>query len=81
MNAVKLPELIATSQDEYESLAIELAKNPKKIKIIKDKLSNNFNKTPLYDSLLYARNLEVAYSLIYKRYHNGLNLNDIEINS
>jgi protein O-GlcNAc transferase len=81
LNAVKLPELIATSQDEYESLAIELAKNPKKIKIIKDKLSNNFNKTPLYDSLLYARNLEFAYSLIYKRYHNGLNLNDIEINS
>ena len=81
LNAVRLPELITTSQDQYESLAIALAKNPEKMKIIKDKLVNNLNKTTLYDAALYTRNLEVAYSVMYKRFKNKIDLNDIKINS
>tara|TARA_B110000027_G_scaffold15045_1_gene15029 strand:- start:121 stop:2202 length:2082 start_codon:yes stop_codon:yes gene_type:complete len=81
LNAVRLPELITTSQDQYESLAIALAKNPEKMKIIKDKLINNLNKTTLYDAALYTRNLEVAYSVMYKRFKNKIDLNDIKINS
>ena len=81
LNAVRLPELITTSQDQYESSAIALAKNPEKMKIIKDKLVNNLNKTTLYDAALYTRNLEVAYSVMYKRFKNKIDLNDIKINS
>ncbi|WP_415286935.1 tetratricopeptide repeat protein [Candidatus Pelagibacter sp. Uisw_104] len=81
LNAVRLPELITTSQDQYESSAIALAKNPEKMKIIKDKLINNLNKTTLYDAALYTRNLEVAYSVMYKRFKNKIDLNDIKINS
>lgn len=81
LNAVRLPELITTSQDQYKSSAIALAKNPEKMKIIKDKLINNLNKTTLYDAALYTRNLEVAYSVMYKRFKNKIDLNDIKINS
>ena len=41
LNAVNLPELITTTQEQYESLAIQLATHPEKLKIIKDKLVNN----------------------------------------
>jgi len=38
LNAVNLPELITTTQEQYESFAIELATKPEKLKKIKEKL-------------------------------------------
>jgi predicted O-linked N-acetylglucosamine transferase (SPINDLY family) len=72
INAVNLPELITTTQEQYESLAIELATNPEKLKIIKDKLVNNLPTAPLYDTPLFTRHLESAYLTMYDRYQNGL---------
>ena len=72
LNAVNLPELITTTQEQYESLAIELATNPEKLKIIKDKLVDNLPTAPLYDTQLFARHLESAYLTMYNRYQQGL---------
>ena len=72
LNAVNLPELITTNQEQYESLAIELATNPEKLKIIKDKLVNNLATAPLYNTPLFTRHLESAYVEMYDRYQNGL---------
>jgi len=72
LSAINLPELITTSIKEYESLAIELANNPDKFKIIKDKLFINIRKAPLYDTKLFTKNLESAYTTMYERYHQGL---------
>ena len=72
INAVNLPELITTTQEEYESLAIELATNPEKLKIIKDKLVDNLPTAALYDTPLFTRHLESAYLTMYDRYQNGL---------
>ena len=72
INAINLPELITTTQEQYESLAIELATNPEKLKIIKDKLVNNLSTAPLYDTPLFTRRLESAYLTIYDRYQHGL---------
>jgi predicted O-linked N-acetylglucosamine transferase (SPINDLY family) len=72
ITAINLPELITTSQKEYELLAIELATDPEKLKIIKDKLMSNLSTAPLYDTPLFARNLESAYSMMYERYQQGL---------
>ena len=79
LKAVKLPELITSTQEEYESLAIELATNTKKLKNIKDRLINNFATTKLYDISLYTMHLEIAYIKMYKQYQNKLNPNNIEI--
>mgnify|MGYP001409092847 CR=1 FL=1 len=46
VNALNLPELITNSLEEYESLAIELATNPDKLKAIKDKLASNLTTAP-----------------------------------
>ena len=72
LNAVGLPELITTTQQEYEVLAVELAKNPKKLKAIKDKLAKNLPSAPLYDTPLFTRHLESAYKKMYNRHHEGL---------
>jgi predicted O-linked N-acetylglucosamine transferase (SPINDLY family) len=79
LSAVKLPEMITSTQNEYESLAIELATNPKKLKIIKDKLKNNLNTAPLFNTSLYAQHLEAAYLKMYERYQNNLDIEDIKI--
>lgn len=72
LNAVNLPELVTHSQEEYESLAIELANCPDKIKKIKDKLLANLSTAPLYDTQLFTKNLESAYRTMYERHHQGL---------
>jgi predicted O-linked N-acetylglucosamine transferase (SPINDLY family) len=72
LNAVNLPELITTTQEQYESLAIELAMHPEKLKAIKDKLTSNLPTAPLYDTPLFTKHLESAYLSMYDRYQQGL---------
>jgi len=79
MNAANLAELVTTNQEQYESLAIELATNPEKLKIIKDKLVDNLATSPLYDTPLFTRHLESAYLTMYERYQQGLDLDHIYI--
>jgi predicted O-linked N-acetylglucosamine transferase (SPINDLY family) len=72
VNALGLPELITNTAEEYESLAIELAKNPDKLKAIKDKLEANLSTAPLYNTKLFAKSIETAYTKMYERHHQGL---------
>ena len=72
LNAIGLPELITSTQEEYEALAIELAMNPQKLTIIKLKLANNRLATPLFDTPRFTKNLEAAYIKMYERYHADL---------
>ena len=71
LQAIGLAELITHSPDEYETLAIKLATNPAELKKIKDKLESNRLKMPLFDTNLFCRNLESAYSKVYERHLNG----------
>ena len=79
LNAIGLPELIATSQEEYETLAIELALNPQKLSDIKLKLANNRLTNPLFDTPRFAKNLEAAYLQMYERYQADLPPDHISI--
>ena len=79
LNAINLPELITNTQEEYESLAIELAMNPEKLADAKLKLANNRLTTPLFDTPRFAKNLEAAYIKIYERYQLDLEPDHIAI--
>ena len=79
LNAVNMPELITNSIEEYESLAINLAKNPKKLKAIKEKLLNNKSTAPLYDTNLFTKGLESAYKKMYERNQRALEPENISI--
>ena len=72
LNAIGLPELITHSQDEYENLAIELARNPQKLEDIKLRLAHNRLNTPLFDTPLFTKNIEAAYTQMYERYQADL---------
>ena len=72
LNAIGLPELITNAQEEYEALAIELAMNPQKLADIKLKLAHTRLTTPLFDTPLFTKNLESAYTKMYERYQNDL---------
>jgi len=72
LNAIGLPELVTSTQEEYEALAIELALNSKKLADIKLKLAKNRLSTPLFDTPLFVKNLEAAYIQMYKRDQLGI---------
>ena len=72
LNAIRLPELITSSQEEYEAVAINLATNPEQLAKLKLKLEQNRLTTPLFDTQRYARDIEAAYTGMYERYHADL---------
>ncbi len=72
LNAIHLPELITSSQAEYEAVAINLATNPEQLAQLKLKLQQNRLTTPLFATQRYTRNLEAAYAVMYERHHADL---------
>jgi len=72
LSAIGLPELITTSPEAYEALAIELAANPEKLSSIKNKLAQNRLTAPLFDTERFTRHLEAAYTAMYERYQGDL---------
>jgi len=72
LKAIDLPELITTTPEQYEHLAIELAQNPEKLSAIRARLDRNRLSTPLFDTELFARHIETAYIQMYERYQAGL---------
>ena len=71
LHAIDCPELITETKEEYESLILELATNPKKLLKIRDKIVDNRLSKPLFNSELYIENLENAYQKIYENYTKG----------
>lgn len=61
LSAAGLPELIARSPQEYEAMALDLARNPEKLKTLRDKLAANRATAPLFDTARFTRYLEAAY--------------------
>ena len=71
LNAVGLPELVTTTEVDYEALIIELATNSNKLKAIKDRLAVNRLTQPLFDTKRYTRNFERGLQKVYDIYFAG----------
>ena len=61
LNAIGLTELITVNKEHYESLILDLAKNPNKLIKIKEKLNKNRLLEPLFNTEEYTKNLENGY--------------------
>ena len=70
--AIGMPELITSTPQAYEDLAIELATNPEKLVALKHKLANNRRTAPLFDMKLFTKHIEAAYRAMYERYQADL---------
>ena len=72
LNAVGLPELVAASPQDYETLALHLARDKDALAAVKTKLARNRNTHALFDTALFTRNLESAFTTMVERHRNGL---------
>jgi len=61
LTAIGLPELITENLQDYENLALALARNPARLAALKQKLDANRLTAPLFDTARFTRNLEAAY--------------------
>jgi len=59
--ALGVPELVTESADQYEALALDLARNRDKLTETRRKISDNRAQAPLFNTPLFARNIERIY--------------------
>jgi len=71
LRAIELPELITTSESEYERLALDLALHPQRLIALREKLAANRLTTPLFNTALFTQHIESAYQQAYQHYFAG----------
>jgi len=81
LNAIGLPELVAETREDYEHLALDLARNPDRLAAIKDRLDDNRLRTPLFDPERFTENLEAGYRQAYEQFLAGGPQGDIIVKS
>lgn len=67
LTAAGLPEMITTSLDDYEALALALVRDPARLAAIRSNLAANRNTHLLFDTARFARHLEAAYTAMHER--------------
>ena len=77
LNSVKLESLVTHSIDDYEKLAINLGNNPKKLKKLRERISDR-TILDLYNVKKFTDNIEDGYQKIYARSQANLNPDNIE---
>jgi predicted O-linked N-acetylglucosamine transferase (SPINDLY family) len=81
LNAIGVPELITSTQQQYEQLAIELTSNPQRLAAIRTRIQDNRLTSSLFDTPRFARGLEAAYLAIHDRAEAGLAPDHIRLNA
>ena len=72
LTAIGLPELITSTPEAYEALAVDLATDPQRLAALKQKLADHRLTYPLFDLALFTRHIEAAYTQMIARHHAGL---------
>jgi predicted O-linked N-acetylglucosamine transferase (SPINDLY family) len=79
LRAVGLPELVAHSLDQYREIVLHYGRDAYALASLKAKLAANRLTTPLFDTDGFARKLEGAYRLIWRRHCAGLKPAPIDV--
>lgn len=69
--AAGLPELVATSDEDYEQLALALARDPARLGKLRQRLQANRMTCPLFNTERFTRDLERAYRMAWERHLAG----------
>jgi predicted O-linked N-acetylglucosamine transferase (SPINDLY family) len=62
LHAAGLAELVVPDGDAYERLALDLARDPARLREIRERLTANRDSCPLFDSQAHTRALEALYT-------------------
>jgi len=71
LRAVGLPELITNSLDEYESLALALARDRERLQSCRERLTRDPARLPLFDTARTTRQIELAYAGMMARWNDN----------
>lgn len=79
LHTVGLPELVTETAQDYEALAIALARDPARLQALRDKLHAQKASSPLFNARQAARDIEAAYLAMHRRHTQGLGPDVIEV--
>jgi predicted O-linked N-acetylglucosamine transferase (SPINDLY family) len=71
LNAIGLPELVTHSVEDYETLALRLAKNPSLLQGYRNRLAKNRLTHPLFDTDRFRRHMEASYLQMWEIWQRG----------
>jgi predicted O-linked N-acetylglucosamine transferase (SPINDLY family) len=71
LSTLGLRELIAGSLEDYEALALRLARDPERLAGLKHALASACETSALFDTDRFRRNLEKAYTTMWRRCQDG----------
>jgi predicted O-linked N-acetylglucosamine transferase (SPINDLY family) len=66
LKAIDMTELVTMGPGDYETVALDLAKNPALLKATREKLARNRTTTALYDSETFRKDIEASYEAMIK---------------
>lgn len=79
LTALDVKELIAKSENEYVSMAIEFAKNTEKLNCLHEKIRKNKYNSKLFNTLNTTKKIEEAYIKAYEIYKKNLPVMNIHL--
>lgn len=68
LHAAGLPELVAQTPEEFVKIAVELAKDPERLRTIREGMRDRLWKSPLIDMKSFTRRLEAAYRQVWREW-------------
>lgn len=71
LHAIGLPDLITSSLQDYEALALSLATQPERLQEVRARLARNRLTSPLFDLDRYRRHIEAAYETMVELSRSG----------
>lgn len=72
LNTLGCPELVATTRQHYQSIAVRLGTDPAYLKAVRAKVWLSRTESPLFNCRLYSSNLERLMLKMWQRYQQGL---------
>jgi predicted O-linked N-acetylglucosamine transferase (SPINDLY family) len=69
--AIGLPELVRETQNDYEVLAVRLAREKATLEALRRKLAQNRTNAALFDTARFTHNLEAAYAAMGDNWRRG----------
>lgn len=68
LQRIGLESLVATSPKQYQSIAVELAKNKSRLAELRAGMRTRFQASPLHDKAGFAREVEAAYRTMWQAF-------------
>ena len=71
LSTIDLKELITSSYEDYEKLALKISNEPEYLNELKEKIKKNKIRTNLFKANIFTKNLENGYNEIFQNYTKG----------